>query len=100
MNTSKNIMVLFKDDQYDDIFPEELKEELEIVREIIPWTKKIEEKIIVGGKGVPFVQIEMSRALYLSKKYFDEINLKVKESRILDLNKKVWKVLSNSLKNL
>jgi hypothetical protein len=47
---SKNIMVLFKDDQYDDIFPEELKEELEIVREIIPWTKKIEEKIIVSGQ--------------------------------------------------
>lgn len=55
---------------------------------------------LYGGQGVPFVQIEMSRALYLSKKYFDETTLKVKDSRIQDLNKKVWKVLSNTLKNL
>jgi formiminoglutamase len=53
-----------------------------------------------GGQGVPFVQIEMSRALYLSNKYFDETNLKVKESRIKDLNIKTWKVLSNTVKNL
>jgi formiminoglutamase len=53
-----------------------------------------------GGQGVPFVQIEMSRALYLSKKYFDETSLKVKESRIKDLNNKIWKVLSNTVKNL
>lgn len=53
-----------------------------------------------GGRGAPFVQIEMSRALYLSKAYFDEDNLTVKESRIKDLNKKVWKVLSNTGKNL
>lgn len=49
---SKNIMVLFKDEKYDDIFPEELKKDLEIVRAIIPWTKKIEEIIIVDGKEV------------------------------------------------
>jgi len=49
---SKNIMVLFKDEQYKDIFPEELEEDLRIVREIIPWTKKIEEQIMVGGKEV------------------------------------------------
>ena len=49
---SKNIMVLFKDEQYDDIFPGELKEDLGIVREIIPWTKKIAGKIIVEGKEV------------------------------------------------
>jgi len=49
---------------------------------------------------VPFVQIEMSRALYLTKKYFDESDLKVKESRIKDLNEKIWKVLSNTLRNL
>jgi formiminoglutamase len=53
-----------------------------------------------SGRGVPFVQIEMSRALYLTKYYFDETNLKVKESRIKDLNKKVWHVLSNTVKNL
>jgi len=53
-----------------------------------------------GGRGVPFVQIEMSRALYLSKNYFDEAGLKVKDSRIKDLNTKIWKVLSNTVKNL
>ena len=47
---SKNIMVLFKDEQYDDVFPDELKEALKIVREIIPWTKKIEDTIVVDGK--------------------------------------------------
>jgi len=53
-----------------------------------------------GGRGVTFVQIEMSRALYLSKNYFDETNLQVKESRIKDLNEKVWKVLANTIRNL
>jgi len=42
----------------------------------------------------------MSRALYLTKKYFDETNLEVKESRIKDLNDKVWKVLANTVRNL
>ncbi|MFC2152445.1 N-formylglutamate amidohydrolase [Bacteroidota bacterium] len=55
---------------------------------------------LYGGQGVPFVQIEMSRALYLSKDYFDETNFTVKESRLKDLNEKIWKVLSNTLKNL
>ena len=49
---SKNIMVLFKDEQYDDVFPEELVEDLKIVREIIPWTKKIAEQILVHGTKV------------------------------------------------
>jgi formiminoglutamase len=53
-----------------------------------------------GGLGVPFVQIEMSRALYLTKKYFDESDLAVKESRIKELNEKVWKVLFNTARNL
>lgn len=53
-----------------------------------------------GGMGVPLVQIEMSRALYLTKTYFDETSLVVKESRIKDLNEKVWKVLSRTVKNL
>jgi hypothetical protein len=42
----------------------------------------------------------MSRALYLTKNYFDETNLEIKESRIKDLNEKVWKVLSNTARNL
>ena len=49
---SKNIMVLFKDKQYDDIFPEDLKEDLEIVREIIPWTRKIQKQMTIDGKEV------------------------------------------------
>jgi N-formylglutamate amidohydrolase len=53
-----------------------------------------------GGRGTPFVQIEMSRALYLTEEYFDEMNLKVKESRIKDLNEKVWTVLSDTASNL
>ena len=53
-----------------------------------------------GNKGVPLIQIEMSRALYLTKTYFDEANLTVKDFRIKDLNDKIWKVLSNTVKNL
>lgn len=53
-----------------------------------------------SGRGVPLVQIEMSRALYLTEQYFDKVNLQVKESRIKDLNQKVWKVLSNTVMNL
>lgn len=49
---SKNIMVLFKDEKYEDVFPDNLKEDLNIVRQIIPWTTKIDEKIIVHGKEV------------------------------------------------
>ena len=46
-------MVLFKDEQYDDVFPEELVEDLKIVREIIPWTKKIKERIVLkNGREV------------------------------------------------
>jgi formiminoglutamase len=53
-----------------------------------------------GGAGVPLVQIEMSRALYINKASFDETTLTVKESRIRDLNGKIWQVLSNAAKNL
>jgi len=44
---SKNIMVLFKDEEYSDVFPDHLQEDLEIVRAIIPWTKKIKDRIIL-----------------------------------------------------
>jgi hypothetical protein len=43
---SKNIMVLFKDEAYEDVFPEDLTEDLAVVREIIPWTKKIKPQMI------------------------------------------------------
>ncbi len=49
---SKNIMVLFRDPQYDSIFPEELENDLATVREIIPWTKKVEPEMEVGGSPV------------------------------------------------
>lgn len=44
---SKNIMVLFKDEEYTDVFPDHLREDLEVVRTIIPWTKKIKDRIIL-----------------------------------------------------
>ena len=47
---SKNIMVLFKDEQYEEIFPEELKQDLDLVREIVPWTRKIAARIQVEGR--------------------------------------------------
>jgi hypothetical protein len=49
---SKNIMVLFKDEQYTDIFPDNLKNDLEVVRKIIPWTKKIDKKMFIDNKEV------------------------------------------------
>ena len=43
---SKNIMVLFKDEEYEDVFPAQLRDDLAVVREIIPWTKKIKPQMI------------------------------------------------------
>ena len=45
---SKNIMVLFKDEVYEDVFPPALKDDLTTVREIIPWTKKIKDRIVLA----------------------------------------------------
>jgi hypothetical protein len=45
---SKNIMLLFKDEAYDDVFPDELADDLAIVRGIIPMTKKIKERILLS----------------------------------------------------
>jgi len=42
---SKNIMVLFKDDAYEEVFPPDLKEDLAVVRDIIPWTRKIKAEM-------------------------------------------------------
>ncbi len=53
-----------------------------------------------GGGRLPFVQIEMSRALYLAEPYFDEDSLRIKDSRISDLNAKVWRVLDKTAKNI
>jgi formiminoglutamase len=54
----------------------------------------------MGNRGIPFVQIEMSRALYLQKAYFDEETLEIDERRIKDLNAKVWSVLRKVGPNL
>jgi formiminoglutamase len=54
----------------------------------------------IGGDAPPFVQIEMSRALYLAKRYFDEETLEVEPSRIEDLNRKVFRVLERTVANL
>lgn len=50
-----------------------------------------------GGRGIPLVQIEMSRALYLNKWSFDENALELDESRIRDLNRKIWTVLEKTV---
>lgn len=53
------------------------------------------------GKGTtPFLQIEMSRALYLSRPFFDEHTLEVDERRLYDLNAKVWQVLQRTVQHL
>jgi hypothetical protein len=44
---SKNIMVLFSDEDYEDVFPAELREDLARVRRIIPWTKKIKDRLVL-----------------------------------------------------
>jgi formiminoglutamase len=54
----------------------------------------------MGRRGIPFVQIEMSRALYLTRPHFDERTLEVAEARIKDLNAKVWRVLKATVSNL
>jgi N-formylglutamate deformylase len=55
----------------------------------------------VGSLGViPFVQIEMSRALYLCRPYFDDATLAIDERRVADLNAKVWRVLVKTVRAL
>jgi formiminoglutamase len=54
----------------------------------------------MGGGDTPFFQIEMSRALYLTQRFFDEERLEVDERRLADLNAKVWRVLERTVANL
>ncbi len=51
-----------------------------------------------GDRGIPLVQIEMSRALYLNRRSFDETALELKPSRVRDLNRKIWSVLEKTVK--
>ncbi len=48
-----------------------------------------------GNKPKPWIQIEMNRKLYLSKEFFDYESLKIKESRLNELNEKFKEVLNN-----
>jgi formiminoglutamase len=54
----------------------------------------------MGNRGIPFVQIEMSRALYIDNRWFDDESLKIDDRRIRDLNHKVWSVLRKVAPNL
>ncbi len=40
--------------------------------------------------GVPWIQVELNRKLYLAKPYFDEKRLMVKKGRIEELRKRIW----------
>lgn len=59
---SKNIMVLFKDEDYEGVFPAELEVDLATVRRVIPWTKKIQDRLVLeDGREVdaePFLLAE------------------------------------------
>lgn len=54
----------------------------------------------MGYHELPFVQIEMSRALYLVHPHFDEGNLTVDDKRIKDLNAKLWQVVRDTVQHL
>jgi formiminoglutamase len=53
-----------------------------------------------GSGPLPFVQIEMSRALYLGSDHFDEESLEIDARRVADLNAKVWRVLKDTTAHL
>ena len=54
----------------------------------------------IGAVEIPFFQIEISRALYLCRPYFDEEMLQIDERRLKDLNAKIWGVLETTAGNL
>jgi len=54
----------------------------------------------MGYHKLPFVQIEMSRALYLAEPYFDAEKLTVDEARLKDLNAKIWRVIEGTVRGL
>jgi formiminoglutamase len=54
----------------------------------------------MGYEAIPFFQIEMSRALYICPRSFNEDTLVVDEKRIKDLNQKVWIVLKKIVNSL
>jgi len=86
---SKNIMVLFRDRQYDDVFPSELEEDLKLVRRIIPWTKKVEDKLLIDGKEVDargFLLMNRERLVIKHANSYSSMNVFVG----LDSEEKRW----------
>ena len=49
---SKNIMVLIKDEIYTDVFTPELLEHVNVIRKVLPWTRKVEAKMIIDGNSM------------------------------------------------
>jgi hypothetical protein len=49
---SKNIMVLVKDGSFEGIFSEEVLADVRLVREILPWTRRVAGEIEVDGRSV------------------------------------------------
>jgi N-formylglutamate deformylase len=54
----------------------------------------------MGYHELPFVQIEMSRALYLATPHFDAQKLTVDQERLRDLNEKIWRVIEATVRHL
>jgi len=94
-------MLIFMKDEFNSIFQHE-DVDLEIPS-VCTMNVPFEGGYItrqMGNKGIPFIQIEMSRALYLTKAYFEKDTLSVDRERINDLNQKVWRVLKKTVINL
>lgn len=96
---SKNIMVLFNDEEYEDVFPRNLQEDLAVVREIIPWTKKIKENIILEDGS----EVDARSYLIKEKDHFVIKHANAYSSAAVyigsDLDKKTWEnVVDESLK--
>ena len=54
----------------------------------------------MSRRDTPFLQIQMSQALYLARPHFDRDRLEADEARLKDLNAKIWQVLQNTIRNL
>jgi N-formylglutamate amidohydrolase len=46
-----------------------------------------------GTGAVPYLRLELSRALFLSDRWFDQGTLSVKEERILSIRERTWKAI-------
>jgi formiminoglutamase len=94
-------MILFVADEFSRVFAhEDVEIEVPMIASPnIPFSGGYITRQM-GDGTTPFLQIEMSRALYLSKAFFDEQTLEMDERRLKDLNAKVWRVLQSTVQNL